>query len=84
MKPSRNHYNATRKLIREAKSQRACELRQAAQHVHEMARQRGLSMLIVAGLALLGGYALHEAHGRTQIPAATQGRWTFNTASATR
>ena len=66
--PSSHHRDVRHQLLREAKAQRACELRQAAQHVHDMARQRGLSMLVLVGLVLLGGYALHSATGYASAP----------------
>jgi hypothetical protein len=56
---------------------RSCELRAAAKHAVGAVRRRGLLILIVAGLALFGGYALHAGTGYAGgrgVPAATQTR----------
>jgi hypothetical protein len=77
MRTAKDRRDAHHQLICEAKAQRAGELRQAAQHVHDMARERGFSMLILVGLTLLGGYALHAATshaGGPPSPVVTQSR----------
>jgi hypothetical protein len=74
MRTAKDRRDAQHKIIGEAKAQRACELRQAGQRLRDLARQHRLLMLIMAGIALLGSYALHVGSGHAESGRERTGR----------